>query len=89
MADLCLQHEVRAAAPTLVMPGHVPGIHPSTSAGAIGEMDPRDKPEDDVLGIPVTTNVIPAQAGTQATWQRRCGRAVLRPADECRMRVSS
>jgi hypothetical protein len=34
----------------VVMPGLVPGIQPSTSAGASGEMDPGDKHRDDTVG---------------------------------------
>jgi hypothetical protein len=33
--------------PNVVMAGLVPAIQPSACSGARGEMDPRDKPEDD------------------------------------------
>src|SRR5262245_41818429 len=56
------------------MVGLVPTIQPSANAGAMGEMDPRDKPEDDTRStivrtirmIPMTTHVTAAAAATHA-----------------------
>ena len=39
-----------------VMVGLVPTIHRSTGAYALGEMNPRDKPEDDMRGAAAVTD---------------------------------
>jgi len=49
MAKSCLRHEVRGAAHrTTVIPGLVPGIHPSTRAAPGCTLDPGNKCRDDM-----------------------------------------
>jgi len=62
-SSLCSGRHDNMSCIALVMPGLVPGIHPSTHARANGEMDPRDKPEDDILEQPSPQTSSPRRAG--------------------------